>query len=124
MTRKPDNLAQNIIFYDGICNLCHWTVRFVKKQDKKGIFSYRPLQSGHHTGIDHTTRPDTVRYQKDGKLYERSDAVLLIARDLGGAWQWFYYLKIIPESWRNGIYNTVARYRYRVFGKRDACTLP
>lgn len=120
-------LSQNIIFYDGICNLCHWMVCFVKKHDKKGIFSYRPLQEGPQAGSNlriQADNPVTVLYQKYGQLYDRSDAVLLIAKDLGGAWRWFHYLMIIPKSWRNGIYDIVAGYRYSIFGKTDACTLP
>ncbi len=126
-TPAPYALSQNIIYYDGICNLCHWTVRFVKRHDRKGIFSYRTLQEGLRGGrhlFSRAGNPDTVLYQKDGRLYDRSDAVLLIAKDLGGAWRLFYYLMIIPKSWRNGVYDIVAGYRYRVFGKKEVCRLP
>ncbi len=119
--------SQKIIWYDGVCNLCHWSVRLVKRHDKKGIFSYQPLQE---VGLELNastkkaeTNPGTIIYQRGQKLYKRSDAVLMIARDLGGVWQWFYCLKIIPKSWRDGVYDLVAKYRYKIFGRKIQCEI-
>lgn len=59
-----------------------------------------------------------------GTVYERSDAVLFIASHLNGIWRALRFLKILPAFLRDGIYNFISHYRYRVFGKRDACMIP
>jgi len=61
---------------------------------------------------------------KDGKLYTRSTAALLMLKQLGGGWKIFYGLMIIPKFIRNWLYNIIARNRYRWFGKRDNCMVP
>ncbi len=110
--------TRNIIWYDGVCNLCHWSVRFVKRHDKKGIFSYKPLQQQGEAD------PESIVYLRDKIRYDRSDAVLMILKELGGAWRWFYPLIIIPKSWCDGAYDLVARFRYRIFGRREICDAP
>ena len=66
----------------------------------------------------------TIVLLKGGKIYLRSDAALEIARELSGAWPLLYGFKIIPRFIRDGIYNFIARHRYKWFGKQDACWIP
>jgi len=56
--------------------------------------------------------------------YTKSTAVLKTMRDLSGAWKILYVLMIIPRPVRDFFYDLVARSRYRMFGKRDACMIP
>ncbi len=35
---------ENVILYDGVCNLCWFWVQFILKRDKKHIFYFVPLQ--------------------------------------------------------------------------------
>jgi predicted DCC family thiol-disulfide oxidoreductase YuxK len=60
----------------------------------------------------------------DEKVLVRSDAVLHLCRELGGIWTMLTWLRLIPRSIRDWVYNLVARNRYRVFGKYDTCMLP
>jgi predicted DCC family thiol-disulfide oxidoreductase YuxK len=36
----------------------------------------------------------------------------------------FYVFKIIPAFLRNPVYDLVAKNRYRIFGRTDACRIP
>ena len=50
---------------------------------------------------------------------------LAIARHLGGTWAVLAAVgRIVPAVLRDALYNAVARTRYRVFGRYDACPLP
>jgi predicted DCC family thiol-disulfide oxidoreductase YuxK len=124
-----DYQNENIIIFDGVCNLCNGLVRFVIKNDRKGTIRFAPLQSdfGRHlqSAINTGKRnSDTVVYSRKGINFFRSDAVLYILKDLGGPWRILYGLRIIPRFLRDYIYNVVAANRYRVFGKRDTCMIP
>ena len=33
-----------IVFFDGVCNLCQGSVRYLIKQDKKGVLKFASLQ--------------------------------------------------------------------------------
>ena len=35
----------NVVIFDGVCNLCNWSVQFIIKHDPKAIFKFTSLQS-------------------------------------------------------------------------------
>lgn len=119
----------NLILFDGVCNLCNGAVRFVIRRDPKGIFRFASLQSRMGERIVKQLRPGTrdlysIIFLKEGRVYDRSTAALEIARLLGPPWSLFYVFRIVPRFLRDAIYNLVARYRYRLFGKKDECMIP
>jgi len=60
----------------------------------------------------------------DGKPYVRSDAAIRVSRYFRGAWKLLGAVKIIPRPIRDWAYDSVARNRYRWFGRVDACRVP
>lgn len=123
------NEANQVILFDGTCNLCNASVRFIIKRDPSAKFLFSTLQSDFgkqllkNVGIE-DVKYDSVILYKNGKVYKQSDAVLLIARQLSGLWSVFFVLIIFPRPIRNVVYNWIARNRYRWFGKRDMCMIP
>jgi len=67
--------------------------------------------------------PDTIIYIIGEKYYQRSTAAIYILRDLGGIWKLFYGFIIIPAFIRDFFYNIIARNRYRIFGRREECSI-
>jgi predicted DCC family thiol-disulfide oxidoreductase YuxK len=119
---------EKIIFFDGVCNLCSASVRFVIKRDRKKKFRFASLQSETakkllaQYEIEKTGK--TIVLIKHDKFYFRSDAALEIGRELDGLWPSLYFLKIIPRFIRDGVYNFISQHRYQWFGKTDECWLP
>lgn len=74
-------------------------------------------------GIDNPNL-DTFLLIKDGKLYQRTDAALEITKDLTGFWKLFRVFVIVPAPIRDVFYRVFAKYRYRLFGKKDVCMVP
>jgi predicted DCC family thiol-disulfide oxidoreductase YuxK len=59
------------------------------------------------------------------RLSSRSDAAIIVLKDLGGAWAVLaVVVRALPAWLRNWGYNVVARDRYRIFGKYDSCPIP
>ena len=106
-----------IIRYDGYCQLCSATVRWVIRRDRKKRFSFRPLEDG-------ASDSDTVLLEEDGKLYERSTAVLRIASGLPFPWPLLGVFFLIPRRIRDALYDWVARNRKKWFGTRSTCYIP
>lgn len=117
-----------IILFDGMCNLCTGSVQFVIKRDKKKIFRFASLQSdiGQQltAGVQTAAVMDTFMLYKNGKLYTRSTAALLVAKELSGVWPALSLLMVVPPVLRDSAYNMVAKNRYRWFGKKNECWLP
>ena len=119
----------NIIFFDGVCNLCNDSVNRVIKKDVKKVFKFASLQSDIATSLipqhllNHKNL-DTIILYRDGKFYDRSNAVLKICKTLGGVFNLFLIGYLIPLFIRDGLYRFVAKNRYKWFGKKDQCMVP
>ncbi|HYJ89952.1 MAG TPA: DCC1-like thiol-disulfide oxidoreductase family protein, partial [Pyrinomonadaceae bacterium] len=67
---------------------------------------------------------DSVILIENDKAYTHSTAALKILRRLGAPWSWLYAFVIVPKPIRDWAYRLFARYRYRLFGRKDQCMLP
>jgi predicted DCC family thiol-disulfide oxidoreductase YuxK len=122
----PAAQESEYIFYDGHCGLCHRAVKFVLKHDRSGnAFRFAPLQGetiqSYIPAERRASLPDTfVVLTRDGTLLMRSNASLHILERLGGGWRILAnILRVIPRGLRDLMYDSVARIRYRLFGRRD-----
>ena len=122
-------LDKNIVFFDGICNLCSGAVQFFISIDKKQGLRFSSLQATYGQEIlkKHnlsTSDFESFLFLKDDKLFSKSDAALEVFRTIGGFWKILYGFKLIPKPIRNFIYDKIATNRYRWFGKKESCWLP
>lgn len=118
-----------IILFDGVCNFCNGAVNFIIERDPEGYFKFAPLQSeiGEKLIAEHginKAETDSVILIEDGKAYTRSTAALRVSRKLPGAWSWLYGFWVVPKFIRDIVYKLFAKYRYKMFGKQEACMLP
>ena len=122
-------MDKKIIFFDGVCNLCNRFIQFVIKYDKRKLFYFAPLQ-GRNSKIflnEKDLKIDkikTIFLFDSGKIYNRSTAVLKIIKLFSNYWSLFYIFIIIPKFIRDLVYNILAKYRYKLFGKMDQCMIP
>lgn len=119
----------NIIFFDGVCNLCNSLVNFVLRHDQSGSLMFAPLQSEQVLNLpgEYKVAPDgndSVILITNGRIFRKSGAILHIAKIMGWPWKIFYVFRIIPPFIRDAIYDLIAKYRFRLFGRRDTCMVP
>lgn len=122
--------TKKLILFDGVCNLCNRSVQYIIKRDKKDEFRYASLQSEigrklvAERKID-TSEVDSIILIDPGvAYYVKSDAAIEIAKAIGGYWTVFTVFQWVPTRLRNIVYDLVAKYRYRWFGKMDQCMIP
>lgn len=58
------------------------------------------------------------------RFYRKTTAALKVGWYLGFPYNIFYPLILVPPFIRNIIYNIIAKYRYKWFGKKEACRIP
>jgi predicted DCC family thiol-disulfide oxidoreductase YuxK len=122
-------VPQNVVLFDGVCNLCNGAVNFLIDIDHQQKLHFASLQSDfgqrvlQAQGLD-TFQFDSFVFLQGTQFYTRSRAALEVARTLGGFWQLAYGFMLVPSFIRDGVYNLVSRYRYRWFGKLEACRVP
>ena len=117
-----------IILFDGVCNFCDAAVNLIIAHDDESVFRFAPLQS--EAGRELVAKygipadVDSVILIDNGRAFLHSDAALQIAKRLGGGWRLLTIFGILPRFIRDWSYRLFARYRYRIFGKKDACMMP
>ena len=122
-------MSNAIILFDGVCNFCNGTVNFIIRHDPNGYFKFGSLQSEagqtllKQYGISQPDL-DTIILIEDGKVYLQSTAVLKIFQYLSGGWSILHDFIIIPSFIRDPLYDLFAKYRYKIFGKKDVCRVP
>jgi predicted DCC family thiol-disulfide oxidoreductase YuxK len=126
---EPDPAAGPIIVFDALCVMCSAGARFVLRHDRARRFRLASAQAPTGAalfrahGID-PGDPDTMILVDGGRALRNSDAVLAILDGCGWPWRGLAALRIVPRPLRDGVYRLVARNRYRLFGRREACWLP
>jgi predicted DCC family thiol-disulfide oxidoreductase YuxK len=124
-------MKNGVILFDGVCDLCNSTVRWVLKNDKKEKFSFASLQSDYGFKFLTNRRLNTsdfdtfILYVPKVAYYTKSTAALKVLAELN----LFYYvianlLLIIPRSIRDEVYNLVSRNRTKIYKNNDSCLVP
>ncbi|MCO5139362.1 MULTISPECIES: thiol-disulfide oxidoreductase DCC family protein [unclassified Shinella] len=127
MTRN--DAAGPIIVFDAECILCSANAQFVLRHDRARRFRLASMQNAvgaalyRRFGID-PADPESMIVVDGDRLLKDSDAVLAIYAGLGWPWKALSALRFIPRFLRDPAYRWLARNRYRVFGRRDACWIP
>jgi predicted DCC family thiol-disulfide oxidoreductase YuxK len=131
---KLQSAGPHLILYDGVCGLCNRLNAFVLRHDSKASFRFASLQSARgQSYLRHFNRNtadlDTfyviANYDSNSAVpIERAAAALFVLKTLGVPWRWAAILGILPDSLLNLGYDTLARVRYRIFGKYEQCLLP
>jgi predicted DCC family thiol-disulfide oxidoreductase YuxK len=119
-------MDSGIVLFDGVCNLCVWSVQFILRRDQRAHYRFAALQSpvGQHLlrqyGV-HLPAGESVVLLERGHVCTHSEAALRITRRLSGLWPLLSVLVVVPRPLRDRLYLWIAAHRYRWFGQRDAC---
>jgi len=118
----------SIVLFDGVCNFCNASVNFIIRYDRSKRFKFAALQSeiGQQLRAKHGIGDDvdSIILIEDDRAYLHSSAGLRVAKGLGGIWSLAYIFIVVPAFIRDLVYKTFAKYRYRLFGRQEACMLP
>jgi len=122
-------MNESLVLFDGVCNFCNYWVQFALKRNKAQSLKFGSLQGNTARKIlpGFNIDPDvlcSVYLIEKGKIYKESSAALHICKHLNGPWKLLYAFIIIPAFLRDPFYKLIARYRYKWFGKKEACMIP
>jgi predicted DCC family thiol-disulfide oxidoreductase YuxK len=123
------NETRPLVVFDGVCNLCVGSVKFILAHEASDSLQFASIQSPHGSRLVRELGFDpadakTFVFVEDGVAFVRSDAALRLARHLRWPWRGLTAFRVIPRPLRNWVYNLVAANRYRWFGRAEACMVP
>ena len=118
-----------LLVFDGVCVLCSASARFILKRDRARRFRFATAQSPlgqalfRHYGLD-AQAFETNLVLIEGRAYGKLDTVVAAGTELGGVWRVSSVLRLLPRSAADWLYDSVARNRYRLFGRTEHCMMP
>jgi len=124
---KNSSLNENsdVVFFDGVCNLCNAFVDFVIRRNS--VFRFSSLQgktASQSLPAALVRDLPSVVLVSHGIVYIESTAALKVLSQLGGLWPLMAVFYLVPKMLRDSIYRWIGRHRYTWFGKRETCRLP
>ena len=124
----------DVVLYDGVCALCNGLVRFILRHERGPHFRFAPLQSEWAAAVlrVHGRAPDRLQSvivvrdagRRSERLLKAAPATAYIARMLRPPWPFFALFAALPAPLVDGVYAFIARRRYRLFGRYEACAAP
>ncbi|MEO1534917.1 MAG: DCC1-like thiol-disulfide oxidoreductase family protein [Planctomycetota bacterium] len=121
---------KTVVLYDGVCKLCNRSINWIIDHDPRSRVRFLALQTpagralAARAGLD----PDVLSTMvsiRGGTVMLRSTAALHIATRLDSWVRTPARLAlVVPAFVRDIGYRLLARSRYSVFGKLDACRVP
>lgn len=118
----PD--VADLLVFDGDCVLCSRIAHFVHERDAARRFKFVAIQSNYgrwlaaRFGIN-ADDPETTLAVVDGVAYFKGGAAVAVLEALQSSWT--PLARALPAAFRDWLYDRIARNRYRIFGRREAC---
>jgi len=125
MIANDMNPDKAVVFYDGVCGICNFFVRFLIANDTADLFRFASLQSDYaHRSLDQNVFSiDSMVLVVGSNSYVASEAVLRSVALLGGGWSLLSVLLWIPRRLRDVLYRIFAHNRY-LLGSANSCLVP
>jgi len=128
--------GRQLVLFDGHCGLCNRSVRWLLRRDQIDRLRFTASNSpvgveamARH-GLDPAQASNSILVVENSgmpveRLLTRSDAVLALLAQLPAPWPALAALgRLIPRALRDLAYRLIAHYRYRIWGRLDACPIP
>jgi predicted DCC family thiol-disulfide oxidoreductase YuxK len=121
--------VNHIVVFDGVCNLCSGSTRFILAHESAPVLHFASIQSQagsrlmRELGLDPQDAKTFILLSAD-RAYFKSDAAIRVAGYLRWPWRILGVVGVVPRPIRDWVYDRIARNRYRWFGRSDTCMMP
>lgn len=116
--------SASLVLFDGVCNLCDSWVQRIIRNDPHKNFYFASLQSEMGQKIYKEygiVDNETILLIQNKMVYQKSQAAFRILKELNSPFRLLALFRVFPSFLTDFGYDLIARYRYRIFGKKDEC---
>ncbi len=111
-------MNKSIVLFDGNCNFCKASVKFLERNDSKHKLSYIALDSVEaraqlkNAGVTFVQK-NTIYFVHQNKVFIKSTAVLKALSLLRFPVSLLSVFLIVPKFIRDGVYSFIAKHRHQ-----------
>jgi predicted DCC family thiol-disulfide oxidoreductase YuxK len=108
-----------IVFFDDNCGLCNRSVQFILNHERQPKLKFASLNGSYAKSILpkfnlNSDFNDSILFYRNGKIYQKSSAVLHLIQHLKWYCFCFYICWIVPRFLRDFIYDAIAVNRHKI----------
>jgi len=123
--KRPD---KPIVFFDGECVLCSfladWLVhRAQDPKDPRVFIASLQGTTAKDLGVG-STDPNTVVFWQNNKAFCKTEAIVLLLIEANPKLRFLQIILFLPQKWCDKLYDLIANFRFKLFGKRTTCRVP
>lgn len=127
--KSDQHYSNPIVLFDGVCNLCTTSVRFLLAYNRTKNLHFASLQSDFAKDLllqykIFNSELSTIIFIEDKHIYIKSTAAFELSKHLIYPWRAIYFFKFIPKLITDWIYDLISKNRYNWFGRKDQCMIP
>lgn len=115
-----------VLVIDGHCIMCNSLAIWISKRDKENRIMITNFKSNYVK--------ENYQRIKSGKnvvlineieqlIFEKSTAIIQCLKIIGYKKGFVYLIIVFPKVFRDLIYDMIAKYRYKIFGKKESCDI-
>jgi predicted DCC family thiol-disulfide oxidoreductase YuxK len=130
----PLGLPERTVFFDGVCNFCDHSVQWLLKHDERQELRFAALQGETAERLrgqlaEFPDEIDTIVFVENlsggpPTVSTHSRALFAIFAQLDASARLWRVFRFLPEWLLDAAYRSFGRSRYRLFGRRDTCSVP
>jgi len=115
-----------IVVFDGFCILCNRYVLLISERDLNNKFYFTTFQSRFiKDNYPKIKLANTVLViTEENEILTKSEAIIYCLSNIRFNKLCLKLIRYVPFVILDFIYNTIAIYRYKTFGKYNKCTIP
>jgi len=118
-----------IYLFDGYCVLCSRAVRYVLRHEKTPDMRFVAILSEEGRALAKANdidpeEPESFLIIQGDDVLRSSDAIIALGRYVGGLHKIASIGKVLPRPVRDWLYGLIAKNRYELFGRTEACYVP
>ena len=115
-----------VLVIDGHCVMCNSLAIWISKRDKENILKI--------TNFDSNYVKENYQNIKSGKnvilineieqnVFGKSNAIIQCLKIIGYRKKMLCLMNLIPNVIRDFVYDLIAKFRYKIFGKKESCEI-
>lgn len=115
-----------VLIIDGHCVMCNSLAIWISKRDKKNLLKITNFESNYIKknypkikSVDHVILINEINQM----IFVKSGAIIECLKIIDYQKWLIILVEIFPKIIRDFIYNIVAKYRYKIFGKKEYCDI-
>lgn len=121
-------MENNVVYFDGFCNLCNALLHFLMKydSDKNLLFSWSKSDYAILTLPENVLEytETSIIFYRNGNFYKKSEAIFEILKQINSPIKFLSYFSFIPLKYTDYLYDVISKNRYKIFGRKNVCTIP